>query len=278
MLLCDAERGSWQDREYLGSLSTRMTAEKDYVGEISRWLGTAEKMQQSTLHANDAALNHPRSTALGHSITVSANSDNVAESGLCPTGIPALFLWRTLHQVPLFLLKSTQWTLSRMERPSDRMRTPTCKVTAASNVHVNELRAGCASGLWLSSPGWDFTHGWFECRGDFSSHQKGQLELWLVSTASTAIVEVSTFNSEFWLLSSLLKRVCMARVMGHPVHFGRRQRGWPLFCRAREPWPQFNTTGGSLFKELSKVAVGCQAGRHFAICYQKTIKLRSREL
>lgn len=207
---------------------------------------------------------------------IQSQSDNTAESGLCPTGIPALFLWRTLHQVPLFLLKSTQRTLSRMERHSDRMRTPICKVPVASN--VNELRACCTSGLWLSSPGWDFTHGWFECRGDFSSHQKGQLELWLVATASTAIVEVSTFNSECWLLSSLLKQVCMARVTGRTVHFGRRERGWPLFCRAREPWPQFNMIGVSLCKELSKVAVGCQVGRHFAMCYQKTIKLRSREL
>lgn len=99
MLLRNAVRCPWQDRQDLGALSTRTTAEKDDVGEITQWSGAAEK--QNGLHENNADLNHPRSTALGHLIKVSANLDNVAKSGLCPTRISALLLWRTLHQILL---------------------------------------------------------------------------------------------------------------------------------------------------------------------------------
>lgn len=193
------------------------------------------------LHENNADLHHPRSTARGHLIKVSANLDNVAESGLCPTRISALLLGRTLHQILLFPSKEIQWRVSGMECHTDRTRTPTCRVTTAPN--VNELRTHCTQGSGFRLLDEIFTHGWSVCRGHFSSHQKGQLKLWLVSTTSTAIGEISKFNSECWLLSSLLKRVCM----GHTVCCVRRESRWPLFCRAREPRPQFNTIRGSLF-------------------------------
>lgn len=108
MLLGNTGRGPWQDPQDLGSLSTRTTAEKDDVGETTQWSGAAETMQQNKLHENNADLNHPRSTALGHWIKVSANLDNVAESGLCPTRISALRLWRTLHQILLSPSKAIQ--------------------------------------------------------------------------------------------------------------------------------------------------------------------------
>lgn len=159
MLLRKAGRCPWQDRQDLGPLSTRTTAEKDDVGETTQWSGAVEKTQQNRLHENNADLNHPRSTALGHLIKASANLDNVAKSGLCPTRISALLLWRTLHQILLFPSKEIQWRVSGMERHTDRTRTPTC---SDCSTECEWTQNTPHLGLRFSSPGWDF-YTWLIC-------------------------------------------------------------------------------------------------------------------
>lgn len=64
MLLCKAVGCSWQDWEYLGSLSTEITAGKDHVDELRQWSGATEKMKQRGLHENNAEFSHPCSIAL----------------------------------------------------------------------------------------------------------------------------------------------------------------------------------------------------------------------
>lgn len=66
MLLHNAVKFSWQDGEYPGSLSTRMTAGKGGMDKITQWSGAAEKQQRGRLNKDNADFNP--STLLGQGI------------------------------------------------------------------------------------------------------------------------------------------------------------------------------------------------------------------
>lgn len=129
--------------------STHVPCPSGHLQKQITWMKqhSVGKMQQSRLHGNSADFHRPRSPALG-----SESKAVPIPFSFCPTEISALILLRTLASIPTFPVKANT-VKSRKRSHSDRTRTATCGVPAASSVDgINSGRApGDCRALVLAS-------------------------------------------------------------------------------------------------------------------------------